>query len=85
LGALSNKASTSTAFTYDPFGNTATSGGATTYPFRYQGLEKELTDPGSLYYTGGGQYYKSADHALAVGDRGDEQPGRRRGSAPKIR
>jgi len=33
------------------------SGAANDWPFLYQGLEKEFTDPGSLYYSGGGQFY----------------------------
>jgi len=68
--ALVNAAATgsppATTYTYDPAGNPTVSGTANSWPFQYQGMEKELTDPGPLYYTGGGQYYKSTDHALAV-------------------
>ena len=59
--ALVNAASTgsqpSTSYTYDPFGNPTLGGTANNWPFLYQGAEKEFTDPGTYYYTGGGQFY----------------------------
>ena len=33
------------------------SGTANNWPFLYQGMEKEFTDPGPYYYTGTGQFY----------------------------
>ncbi len=35
----------------------ASCGAANDWPFLYQGGEKEFTDPGPLYYSGGGQFY----------------------------
>ena len=58
--ALVNAASTgsppATTYTYDPSGNPTVSGTANDWPFQYQGMEKEFTDPGPYYYTGGGQF-----------------------------
>jgi hypothetical protein len=33
------------------------SGTANDWPFQYQGMEKEFTDPAPYYYTGSGQFY----------------------------
>ncbi len=33
------------------------SGTANDWPFQYQGMEKEFTDPAPYYYSGGGQFY----------------------------
>jgi hypothetical protein len=30
---------------------------ANDWPFQYQGMEKEFTDPGPYYYSGSGQFY----------------------------
>jgi hypothetical protein len=61
--ALVNAASTgsppATTYTYDPSGNPTVSGTANDWPFQYQGMEKEFTDPGPYYYTGGGQFYSA--------------------------
>ncbi len=61
--ALVNAASTqsppATTYTYDPAGNPTVSGTANAWPFQYQGMEKEFTDPGPYYYTGGGQFYSA--------------------------
>jgi hypothetical protein len=61
--ALVNAASTqsppATTYTYDPAGNPTVSGTANDWPFQYQGMEKEFTDPGPYYYTGGGQFYSA--------------------------
>ena len=35
----------------------SSNGASTNWPFLYQGGEKEFTDPGPLYYSGGGQFY----------------------------
>ena len=48
-----------TTYTYDPAGNPTVSGTANDWPFQYQGMEKEFTDPGPYYYTGGGQFYSA--------------------------
>jgi hypothetical protein len=42
---------------YDPAGTASASGAANDWPFLYQSGEKEVTDPGPLYYSGGGQFY----------------------------
>ena len=42
---------------YDPSETPTANGGASTYQFLYQSLEKEPTEPGPYYYSGGGQYY----------------------------
>ena len=47
----------STSYTYDPSGNTTVSGAANSWPFEYQGMEHELTDPYNLYYTGSANMY----------------------------
>ena len=46
-----------TTYTYDPAGNPTVSGTANDWPFLYQGMEKEYTDPSTYYYSGGGQFY----------------------------
>jgi hypothetical protein len=40
-------------------GSATLSGTANNWPFLFKGLEKEFTDPGPLYYSGGGQFYSS--------------------------
>jgi hypothetical protein len=61
--ALVNAASTpspaATTYTYDPSGSATLNGQANNWPFLYQGVEKEFTDPGPLYCSGGGQFYSS--------------------------
>jgi hypothetical protein len=46
-----------TTYTYDPSGTPAASGTANDWPFQYQGMEKEFTDPAPYYYNGTGQFY----------------------------
>jgi len=46
-----------TTYTYDPSGTPSASGAANEWPFQYQGMEKEFTDPGPYYYSGSGQFY----------------------------
>jgi hypothetical protein len=46
-----------TTYIYDPAGNPTASGTANDWPFQYQGMEKEYTDPGTYYYSGDGQFY----------------------------
>jgi hypothetical protein len=46
-----------TTYTYDPSGIPTATGSANDWPFQYQALEKEFTDPAPYYYTGGGQFY----------------------------
>jgi hypothetical protein len=46
-----------TNYTYDPSGNPTASGTANDWPFQYQGMEKEFTDPAPYYYNGNGQFY----------------------------
>ncbi len=46
-----------TTYTYDPSGNPTVNGSSNSWPFLYQGREKEPSDPGPLYYSGGGQFY----------------------------
>ena len=46
-----------THYTYDPSGNPTASGTANDWPFQYQGMEKEFTDPAQYYYSGSGQFY----------------------------
>jgi hypothetical protein len=46
-----------TTYTYDPSGTTSATGSANDWPFQYQGMEKEFTDPSTYYYTGSGQFY----------------------------
>ncbi len=46
-----------TTYTYDPSGNPTASGTANDWPFQYQGMEKEFTDPAPYYYSGSGQFY----------------------------
>jgi hypothetical protein len=57
-----------TTYTYDSSGNPTASGTANDWPFQYQGMEKEFTDPAPYYYSGGGQFY-----VLVVGGRSDQQ------------
>ena len=46
-----------TTYTYHPSGNPSFTGVANDWPFQFQGMEKEYTDPGTYYYSGGGQFY----------------------------
>jgi hypothetical protein len=47
-----------TTYTYDPSGNPTVSGTANDWPFQYQGMEKEFTDPAPYYYSGSGSREK---------------------------
>jgi len=45
-------------YTYDPSGNVSVTGSnATSWPFEYQGMEHELTDPANLYFNGASNVY----------------------------
>jgi len=57
VNAASTQSAPATTYTYDPAGTPSPSGAANDWPFLYQGGEKEFTDPGPLYYSGGGQFY----------------------------
>ena len=46
-----------TTYTYDPSGNPTASGTANDWPFQYQGMEKEFTDPSTVLLHGLGQFY----------------------------
>jgi hypothetical protein len=46
-----------TTYTYDPSGNPTATGTPNDWPFQYQGMEKEFTDPAPYYYSGSGQFY----------------------------
>jgi hypothetical protein len=46
-----------TTYTYDPSGTASTTGSANDWPFQYNGMEKEFTDPSTYYYAGSGQFY----------------------------
>ncbi len=46
-----------TTFTYDPSGVSTVSGVANSFPFLYQGLEHEVSDPGQLYFEPSGNVY----------------------------
>ncbi len=53
VNAANVNAPPATTYTYDPSGTPTVSGTANDWPFQYQGMEKEFTDPGPYYYTGG--------------------------------
>ncbi len=59
--ALVNAANTgvppATTFTYDLSGVSTVSGASNSFPFLYQGLEHEVTDPGQLYFEPSGNVY----------------------------
>jgi hypothetical protein len=55
--AASPQSGLATTYTYDPSGTPTASGAANEWPFQYQGMEKEFTDPGPYYYSGSGQFY----------------------------
>ena len=57
VNAASTQSPPATTYTYDPSGNPTVSGTANDWPFQYKGMEKEFTDPGTYYYSGGGQFY----------------------------
>ncbi len=57
VNAASTGSSPTTTYTYDPSGNPTENPTGNTWPFLYQGLEKEPSDPAPLYYSGGGQFY----------------------------
>ena len=46
-----------TTVTYDPSGVSTVSGLANSFPFLYQGLEHEVSDPGQLYFEPSGNVY----------------------------
>ena len=46
-----------TTFTYDPSGVSTLTGAANSFPFLYQGLEHEVTDPGQLLFEPSGNVY----------------------------
>jgi hypothetical protein len=46
-----------TTYTYDPSGVASVSGAANSFPFLYQGMEHEVTDPGNLYFDGSGNMH----------------------------
>jgi hypothetical protein len=46
-----------TTFTYDPSGVSTVSGVANSFPFLFQGLEHEVSDPGQLYFEPSGNVY----------------------------
>jgi YD repeat-containing protein len=46
-----------TTFTYDPSGVSTVSGLANSFPFLYEGLEHEVSDPGQLYFEPSGNVY----------------------------
>ena len=48
-----------TTYSYDPSGTPNLSGTANSWPFLYHGMEKEISDPGPYYYSGGGQFYSA--------------------------
>ena len=71
-----------TTYTYDPSGTPTVSGTANDWPFQYQGMEKEVTDPGTYYYTGSGQFYspqlvRSLSEAGQTGSSGTGGPSAR--------
>jgi hypothetical protein len=45
VNAASPQSGLVTTYTYDPSGNPTVSGSANEWPFQYQGLEREFTDP----------------------------------------
>jgi hypothetical protein len=56
--AISSSGSPSaTTFTYDLSGVSTVSGASNSFPFLYQGLEHEVTDPGQLYFEPSGNVY----------------------------
>jgi hypothetical protein len=57
VNAATPQSGMATTYTYDPSGTATASGAANEWPFQYQGMEKEFTDPGPYYYTGSGQFY----------------------------
>ncbi len=57
VNAASPQSTPATTYTYDPAGTPSPNGAANDWPFLYQGGEKEVSDPGPLYYSGGGQFY----------------------------
>jgi hypothetical protein len=71
-----------TTYTYDPSGTPTVSGTTNDWPFQYQGMEKEVTDPGTYYYTGSGQFYspqlvRSLSEAGQTGSSGTGGPSAR--------
>jgi hypothetical protein len=45
-------------YTYDPSGNVSINGGnVTSWPFQYQGMEHEITDPANLYFNPSSNVY----------------------------
>ncbi len=57
VSSTSTQSQPTTTYTYDPSGNPTENPAGNTWPFLYQGREKEPSDPGPLYYSGGGQFY----------------------------
>ena len=57
VNAANTGASPTTFFSYDPSGVSTISGLSNSFPFLYQGLEHEITDPGQLYFEPSGNVY----------------------------
>jgi hypothetical protein len=77
-----------TTITYDPSGTPTVSGAPNSFPFLYQGLEHEITDPGNLYFNPSGNVYNPqfqrnmsqvGQQGLSGPGNGDFGPGRRAG------
>jgi hypothetical protein len=45
------------AVTYDPSGNPSSTSQGNSFPFLYQGMEREVTEPYPLYYSGAGGFH----------------------------
>jgi hypothetical protein len=65
------------AISYDPSGTRSASGLGDSYPFLYQGMESEVTEPYPFYYGGGGGFYNpQIQRGLSItGAQGTSGPG----------
>jgi hypothetical protein len=59
INAASPNSPPPTTYTYDPSGMPTLSGQSNNYPFLYQGMEHEFTEPNQFYYGGDGQFYSA--------------------------
>ena len=57
VNATQTQPPAATTFTYDPSGVSTVTGLSNSFPFLYQGLEHEVSDPGQLYFEPSGNVY----------------------------
>jgi YD repeat-containing protein len=81
VNAASPQSGMVTTYTYDPSGTPSVNGTANEWPFQYNGMEKEFTDPAPYYYSGSGQFY-SPQFVRSLSEAGQTSTGGSGGPPP---